>query len=119
MSTNWRKNSSNPDGEMTSIIRAGVEPAFHMACTSPRLDDVPALVGRDGAGPDQRALLALAGHLATFWTWRSLTHDLGLDDTEVTDLAGRLVTGEARRGRSASQQSPSGLNPGRRRRPTR
>jgi hypothetical protein len=27
---------SNPAGLMISIMRAGVEPAFHMACNSPR-----------------------------------------------------------------------------------
>ena len=36
MSTKSRKNRSNPAGEMTSIMRAGVEPAFHMAWTSLR-----------------------------------------------------------------------------------
>jgi len=56
-----------------------------------------ALVGsHPGTGAGGGRLRALAGHLVTFWTWRSLSRDHGLDDTEVIDLAVRLVTCEAR-----------------------
>jgi hypothetical protein len=35
-SDNSQKKFSSPAGLMISIIRAGTEPAFHMACISPR-----------------------------------------------------------------------------------
>ena len=43
------------------------------------------------AGADSRRRRAVAGHVVSFWTWRSLTHDEGLDDPEAVDLAVRFL----------------------------
>jgi AcrR family transcriptional regulator len=46
------------------------------------------------AGPDSggRSLRAVAGHLADFMTWHSLTDDQGLDDEAAVDVAVRILT---------------------------
>jgi len=43
----------------------------------------------DGNG---RVLRAVARHLVTFWTWRSLVVQQGLGDREAVDIAARLLT---------------------------
>ena len=48
--------------------------------------------GDDG---DARCLRAVAGHLVSFWTWRSLTHDEGLQDADAVELAVGFLTGAA------------------------
>ena len=54
------------------------------------------LIGGDApAGVDARRLRAVAGHLASFWTWRSLTHDEGLEEAEATELAVGFLSGAA------------------------
>ena len=55
-----------------------------------------ALVGGDApAGVDARRLRAVAGHLVSFWTWRSLTHDEGLEEADAIELAVGFLTGAA------------------------
>ena len=49
--------------------------------------------GRAPAGVDAQRLRAVAGHLVSFWTWRSLAYDESLDDSAVVHLAvGFLAT---------------------------
>jgi AcrR family transcriptional regulator len=48
-----------------------------------------------GTGPRARRLRAVAGHLVSFWTWRSLTIDQGLTDSEAADVGVRLLLAEA------------------------
>ena len=55
-----------------------------------------ALIGGDApAGVDARRLRAVAGHLVSFWTWRSLTHDEGLQEADAIELAVGFLTGAA------------------------
>ena len=35
------------------------------------------------------------GHLVSFWTWRSLTHDEGLQEAEAIELAVDFLSGAA------------------------
>lgn len=42
-------------------------------------------------GRRQRRVRALAGHLVSFWTWRSLVVDQGLNNAEAIDLAASLL----------------------------
>jgi AcrR family transcriptional regulator len=52
-----------------------------------------ALVHGFGArGRARRRLYAAAGHVLSFWTWRSLTIDQGLPDSEAVELATRFLT---------------------------
>ena len=51
--------------------------------------------GVGGVGGDARRLRAVAGHLVSFWTWRSLTHDEGLQDADAVELAVGFLTGAA------------------------
>jgi AcrR family transcriptional regulator len=53
------------------------------------------LAGDAGTGPRARRLRAVAGHLVSFWTWRSLTNDQGLSDAEAADVGVRLLLAEA------------------------
>ena len=48
-----------------------------------------------GDGGDARRLRAVAGHLVSFWTWRSLTHDEGLQEAEAIELAVGFLSGAA------------------------
>lgn len=51
-----------------------------------------ALLGGDIVeGPAGRTLRAAAGHLARYWTWRSLVVDQGLPNDEAVELAVRLL----------------------------
>ena len=55
-----------------------------------------ALIGGDApTGVDARRLRAVAGHLVSFWTWRSLTHDEGLQEAEAIELAVDFLSGAA------------------------
>jgi AcrR family transcriptional regulator len=55
---------------------------------------VDALVAGSGArGGARRRLRAAAGHALSFWTWRSLVVEQGLDTDEAVDLAASLFTG--------------------------
>ncbi len=55
-----------------------------------------AQIGGDApAGVDARRLRAVAGHLVSFWTWRSLTHDEGLQEAEAIELAVDFLSGAA------------------------
>ena len=47
--------------------------------------------GHTRTGPDGRRLRALAGHLVSFWTWRSLARDQGLSNAEAADVAAGLL----------------------------
>ena len=51
--------------------------------------------GRHARGPARRRVGAAIGHALAFTTWRSLSHDLGLDDSEAVDLMRRLVSAAA------------------------
>ena len=51
--------------------------------------------GHAPAGAAGRRLRAVAGHLVSFWTWRSLAHDERLDDSAVVDVAVRFLTAAA------------------------
>jgi AcrR family transcriptional regulator len=53
------------------------------------------LAGDAGKGARARRLRAVAGHLVSFWTWRSLTNDQGLTDKEAADVGVRLLLAEA------------------------
>ena len=48
-----------------------------------------------GAGRDE--LRAAIGHALAFTTWRSLTREQGLDDSQAAELMCGLVAGVARR----------------------
>ena len=48
--------------------------------------------GRRARGQTRRRLTAATGHALAFTTWRSLTQDNGLNDTEAAGLMGQLVT---------------------------
>lgn len=52
-----------------------------------------ALVAGSGLrGRTRRRVRAAAGHVVSFWTWRSLVVEQGLDSAEAVDLAVGLVT---------------------------
>ena len=51
--------------------------------------------GQTQTGPAGRRLRALAGHLVSFWTWRSLVRDQGLTNAEAADVAARLLIDQA------------------------
>jgi AcrR family transcriptional regulator len=60
---------------------------------------VEALVAGSGVrGAARRRVKATAGHAVSFWTWRSLTVEHGLDDAEAADLAAALLVEAARTG---------------------
>ncbi len=48
--------------------------------------------GHAGGGRDGRALRAVAGHLVSYWTWRSLVVEQGLTNEAAVDLAVRILT---------------------------
>lgn len=50
-----------------------------------------ALVGDRENDPTGRRLRAVAGHLVTYWTWRSLAIDEGLPNDEAVDVAVRIL----------------------------
>ena len=47
--------------------------------------------GHGRRGRAGRGLLATAGHVASFWTWRSLALEQGLDDEEAAELGARFL----------------------------
>jgi AcrR family transcriptional regulator len=51
--------------------------------------------GHTPGGPAGHALRAVAGHLVSYWTWRSLVVEQGLDVDEAVDLAVRILTDTA------------------------
>ena len=51
--------------------------------------------GHGKTGRDERRLRALAGHLVSFWTWRSLVRDQGLSNAEAADMAAGLLMSAA------------------------
>jgi AcrR family transcriptional regulator len=53
--------------------------------------------GHSITGPAGRRLRALAGHLVSFWTWRSLVRDQGLSNAEAADIAAGLLIAAASR----------------------
>lgn len=55
------------------------------------------VVGTGVRGAARRRLQAAAGHVVSFWTWRSLTVDQGLDHDEAVDLAACLLVAASRR----------------------
>jgi AcrR family transcriptional regulator len=71
---------------------------------------VAALVdGHAPAGVGGHGLRAIAGHLTSFWTWRSLVVEQGLTTDEAVDLAVLMLTDTASRLTLAStRQRPSG-----------
>jgi AcrR family transcriptional regulator len=48
--------------------------------------------GHADGGRNGRMLRAVAGHLVTYWTWRSLVVEQGLPNDEAVELAVRLLT---------------------------
>jgi AcrR family transcriptional regulator len=48
--------------------------------------------GHARSGRDGRALRAVAGHLVTYWTWRSLVVEQGLTNEAAVNLAVRILT---------------------------
>jgi AcrR family transcriptional regulator len=69
-----------------------------------------AIVGGDVADethPAGRVVRAVARHLVTFWTWRSLVFLQDLDDGEGAELAARLLLAVADEQASADQPGPS------------
>ena len=53
--------------------------------------------GHTPTGADGRRLRAIAGHLVSFWTWRSLVRDQGLSNAEAAKVAAGLLVSAARR----------------------
>jgi AcrR family transcriptional regulator len=53
--------------------------------------------GHTQTGTHGRRLRALAGHLVSFWTWRSLVRDQGLTNAEAANVAAGLLIGQAGR----------------------
>ena len=51
--------------------------------------------GHAPVGPRGNLLRAVAGHLVSYWTWRSLVVDQGLADDEAVDIAVRMLTDTA------------------------
>ena len=47
--------------------------------------------GHADGGPDGRELRAIAGHLVTYWTWRSLVVEQGLPNDAAVELAVRIL----------------------------
>jgi AcrR family transcriptional regulator len=72
-------------------------------------DELAAALVAGFAGPDARgrSLRAVAGHLADFMTWRSLTVGQGLDDAAAVDVAVRILTMMAARPQSRGSR-PAG-----------
>jgi AcrR family transcriptional regulator len=55
------------------------------------------VAGTDGSGsPAEKRLRAAAGHVVSFWTWRSLTRDQGLSNTEAVETAVGMLLGAQR-----------------------
>jgi AcrR family transcriptional regulator len=48
--------------------------------------------GRKARGQTRRRVLAATGHALAFQTWRSLTHEQGLDDRQAAELMFRLAS---------------------------
>lgn len=66
--------------------------------------------GHAPSGPRGRELRAVAGHLTSYWTWRSLVVDQRLTNDEAIGLAVRLLTDTASSGTlkaSATGKAPS------------
>ena len=55
-----------------------------------------ALIADHEDGPGGRRLKAVAGHLVTYWTWRSLVVDQGLTTGEAVDVAVDLLGDSSR-----------------------
>ena len=53
------------------------------------------MIGQTARGRGRHQVRAAIGHALAFPTWRSLTHDQGLDDLQAADLMRRLVTAAA------------------------
>lgn len=51
------------------------------------------------AGPRGRTLRAIAGHLVSYWTWRSLVVEQGLSTDDAVDLAVRFLVDAATKAR--------------------
>lgn len=62
-----------------------------MAAENRQLGDA-LVAGHAGAGADGRAIRAVARHVLSFVTWRSLAIQQGLEDTEAVDVAVRFLT---------------------------
>ena len=55
------------------------------------------VAGSELRGHARRRLRAAAGHVVSFWTWRSLTAEQGLDNTEAAELAASWLVSATRR----------------------
>jgi AcrR family transcriptional regulator len=60
------------------------------------------MAGRHARGAARRRVHAATGHALAFATWRSLTHEQGLDDPQCADLMCRLVHAASHRGGTRS-----------------
>ncbi len=56
------------------------------------------IAGHVRRGASGRLLHAVAGHLVSYWTWRSLVVDQGLDNDTAVELGARMLTGVETRG---------------------
>lgn len=54
---------------------------------------VGAIPGDRVAGTWERSARAVAGHVASFWTWHSLSVEQGLGDDEAADIAADMLLG--------------------------
>jgi AcrR family transcriptional regulator len=63
--------------------------------------------GRNVRGQLRRRVLAATGHALTFQTWRSLTHEQGLDDQHAVELMSGLVGAQCDSGRRESRRPSS------------
>ncbi len=55
------------------------------------------IAGHASTGAAGRRLRAVAGHLVSFWTWRSLVRDQGLSNAAAAEVAAGLLVDEASR----------------------
>lgn len=86
----YRDNADDlyPINRDAMMMPAGAQEArrAELAALAGALVEGAAADGRDG-----RALRAVAGHLVTYWTWRSLVVDQGLTNDDAVNLAVRIL----------------------------
>ena len=63
--------------------------------------------GHAPEGPPGHRLRAVAGHLVSYWTWRSLVVEQGMTTDEAVDLAVRILTDAGSPGRNGPRVHPS------------
>lgn len=68
-------------------------------------------MGWDADEAQRGTLLALLGHALSFWTWKSLVREQGLDDRQAVEAMVTLVRGYASVGQDALVESTGSIIP--------